>query len=46
MDAIGIRVTFLKNKISELIKMSEAGQLMMWGADWVNFRLSRRHRQL
>jgi oligopeptide transport system substrate-binding protein len=37
MDAIGIRVTFLKNKISELIKMSEAGQLMMWGADWVNF---------
>ena len=34
MDAIGIRITFLKSKMSELIKMSEAGQLMMWGADW------------
>jgi hypothetical protein len=34
MDAIGIRVTFLKNKMPELIKMSEAGQLMMWGASW------------
>jgi oligopeptide transport system substrate-binding protein len=34
MDAIGIRVTFLKNKMSELIKMAEAGQLMMWGAQW------------
>ena len=34
MDAIGIRITFLKNKMSELIKMSEAGQLMMWGTDW------------
>ena len=37
MDAIGIRITFLKNKFTELIKMSEAGQLMMWGADWVTF---------
>lgn len=37
MDAIGIRVTFLKNKMSELIKMSEAGQLMMWGANWETF---------
>jgi len=34
MDAIGIRITFLKNKMSELIKMSEAGQLMMWGTNW------------
>ena len=31
MDAIGLRLTFLKNKWPELNKMSEAGQLMMWG---------------
>ena len=31
MDAIGIRITFLKNKWPELNRMSEAGQLMMWG---------------
>ena len=31
MDAIGLRITFLKNKWPELNKMSEAGQLMMWG---------------
>jgi ABC-type transport system substrate-binding protein len=34
MDAIGLRITFLKNKWPELNKMSEAGQLMMWGVGW------------
>ncbi len=36
MDAIGLRITFLKNKWPELNKMSEAGQLMMWGLAWVS----------
>jgi oligopeptide transport system substrate-binding protein len=36
MDALGIRVTFLKNKWPELNKMSEAGQLMMWGLGWTS----------
>jgi oligopeptide transport system substrate-binding protein len=35
MDAIGVRITFLKNKWPELNKMSEAGQLMMWGLGWI-----------
>jgi ABC-type transport system substrate-binding protein len=35
LDAIGVRVTFLKNKWTELNKMSEAGQLMMWGLGWI-----------
>ena len=34
MDALGIRITFIKNKWPELNKMSEAGQLMMWGLGW------------
>jgi oligopeptide transport system substrate-binding protein len=36
MDAIGLRITFLKNKWPELNKMSEAGQLMMWGLGWTS----------
>jgi oligopeptide transport system substrate-binding protein len=36
MDALGIRITFLKNKWPELNKMSEAGQLMMWGLGWIS----------
>ncbi len=36
LDAIGVRVTFLKNKWTELNKMSEAGQLMMWGLAWIS----------
>jgi ABC-type transport system substrate-binding protein len=36
MDAIGIRIAFLKNKWPELNKMSEAGQLMMWGLSWIS----------
>jgi ABC-type transport system substrate-binding protein len=36
MDALGIRMTFLKNKWPELNKMSEAGQLMMWGLGWTS----------
>ncbi|MEO8136559.1 MAG: ABC transporter substrate-binding protein [Betaproteobacteria bacterium] len=34
MDAIGLKITFLKNKWPELNKLSEAGQLMMWGLRW------------
>ena len=36
MDALGLRITFLKNKWPELNKMSEAGQLMMWGLGWIS----------
>lgn len=36
MDAVGLRVTFLKNKWPELNKMSEAGQLMVWGLGWIS----------
>jgi len=36
MDAIGVRITFLKNKWPELNKMSEAGRLMMWGLGWIS----------
>jgi ABC-type transport system substrate-binding protein len=35
MDAIGIRMTFLTQKWPELNKMSEAGQLQMWGLAWI-----------
>ncbi len=36
MDALGVKITFLKNKWPELNKMSEAGQLMMWGLAWIS----------
>jgi ABC-type transport system substrate-binding protein len=36
MDALGIKITFLKNKWPELNRMSEAGQLMMWGFGWTS----------
>ena len=36
MDAIGIRMTFIKNKWPELNKMTEAGQMMMWGLGWIS----------
>ena len=36
MDAIGIRISFLKNKWPELNKMTEAGQMMMWGLGWIS----------
>jgi ABC-type transport system substrate-binding protein len=36
MDALGLRINFLKNKWPELNKMSEAGQLMMWGLGWTS----------
>ena len=36
MDAIGLRITFLKNKWPELNKMTEAGQMMMWGLGWIS----------
>jgi len=36
MDAIGLRITFVKNKWPELNKMTEAGQLMMWGLGWTS----------
>jgi ABC-type transport system substrate-binding protein len=35
MEAIGLKITFLKNKWPELNKMSEAGQLMMWNLGWI-----------
>ena len=35
MDAIGIRMTFFTQKWPELNKMSEAGQLQMWGLAWI-----------
>ncbi len=35
MDAIGIRMVDFKQKWPELNKMSEAGQLMMWGLAWI-----------
>ena len=31
MNAVGIRIEFLKQKFSEALKMSTAGQLQMWG---------------
>ena len=31
MDAIGIRVRFVKNSWPEILRMAEASQLMMWG---------------
>ena len=36
MDAIGMRMTFLKNKWPELNRMTEAGQMMMWGLGWIS----------
>ncbi len=36
MDAIGIRLTFFIQKWPELNKMSEAGQLQMWGLSWIS----------
>jgi ABC-type transport system substrate-binding protein len=35
MDAIGIRMAFFTQKWPELNKMSEAGQLQMWGLSWI-----------
>ena len=35
MDAIGIRIAFFTQKWPELNKMSEAGQLQMWGLSWI-----------
>ncbi len=36
MDAIGIRMVFFTQKWPELNKMSEAGQLQMWGLAWIS----------
>src|SRR5690349_474382 len=36
MDAIGIRIEFLKNKWPELNRMTDAGQMMMWGLGWIS----------
>jgi ABC-type transport system substrate-binding protein len=36
LDAIGVRIGFLKQKWPELNKMSEAGQLQMWGLSWIS----------
>jgi ABC-type transport system substrate-binding protein len=34
MDAIGIKLEFVKQKWPDLLKMSMAGQLMMWNIGW------------
>ncbi len=44
MDAIGIRIAFFTQKWPELNKMSEAGQLQMWGLSWIATIRRRRHR--
>ncbi len=36
MDAIGLKITFVKNKWPELNKMAEAGQLMIWNLGWIS----------
>ena len=35
MDAIGVRLTFHKQKWPDLVKMAEAGKLQMWGLAWI-----------
>ena len=35
MDAIGVKMTFMKQKWPDLIKMAEAGKLQMWGLAWI-----------
>ena len=35
MDAIGVRITFVKQKWPDLVKMAEAGKLQMWGLGWL-----------
>ncbi|MEO8486379.1 MAG: ABC transporter substrate-binding protein [Betaproteobacteria bacterium] len=35
MDAIGLRMTFVKQKWPDLVKMAEAGKLQMWGLGWI-----------
>ena len=36
MDAIGVRMTFMKQKWPDLVKMAEAGKLQMWGLGWIH----------
>ena len=35
MDQIGVRITFMKQKWPDLVKMAEAGKLQMWGLGWI-----------
>jgi ABC-type transport system substrate-binding protein len=35
MDAIGVRMMFVKQKWPDLVKMAEAGKLQMWGLGWI-----------
>ncbi len=35
MDAIGIRVDFIKQKWPDLLKMARAGQLQLWQVGWI-----------
>ena len=35
LNAIGVRVEFLKQKWPDLLKMSKAGQLQMWRVGWI-----------
>ncbi len=36
MDALGIRIEFVKQKWPDLLKMARAGQLQMWPVGWIN----------
>jgi ABC-type transport system substrate-binding protein len=36
LEAIGVRMTFVKQKWPELLKMGKAGQLQMWRIGWIN----------
>ena len=36
MDAIGVRMTFFKQKWPDLVKLAEAGRLQMWGMGWMH----------
>jgi oligopeptide transport system substrate-binding protein len=36
MQAIGIRIEFLKSKFPDLLKMGKAGQLQLWRLGWIN----------
>jgi ABC-type transport system substrate-binding protein len=36
MNAIGIRIDFIKQKWPELLKMAHGNQLQMWSVGWIN----------
>ena len=38
MDAIGIRMAFIKHPWPELMKMAEGGKLPMWSLGWSSWK--------